>query len=150
MANQPSEYYKNLVDSFINDVEKKFPKFNQVEQVQNLDPAKWANGEQGFVLKEQKELTQEDVRHAIIYAKKEIIEIRNSMRKLMKELRELPTYQFIKPQVDKLISSIDDLEALLLNRFDEKQIKSQAPAEWESLQRLRTFFIQQLLERYKK
>jgi len=102
-----------------------------------------------MVLKEQKEITDEDVRTAMVYSKKELVEIRTNIQKMLRQVSDLPTYQYVKPQVDNLISAVDDLEALLLNRFNEKQIKAKSPDEWQALQHLREFFIRQLLERYK-
>jgi len=148
MTNQRPEEYKKMISSFITDMEKKFPALNP--EVPSIDEQKWESGQQHFKLKEQAPLTEADVRQAIVYAKKEIVETRNSMKKFMQELSSLPTYQFIKPQVDNLISSVDDLEALLLNRFNEKQVRERSKQEWEALQKLRTFFIARLLEKYRK
>ena len=135
---------KELIESYLNDMEQKYPEIASKAKALPSDKPRKA------VLKEQKPLTQTDIRTAMIYSKKELLQMRTSLKQFMKELSQLPTYQYIKPQVDNLISSVDDLEALLLNRFNEKQMKEQSPVEWEATQRLRQFFIRQLLEKYRK
>lgn len=117
--------------------------------MENLKPQSEQIIRRRLELKEQQVLTETDVRTAMVYSKKELVEIRTSIQKMLRQVSDLPTYQYVKPQVDNLISAVDDLEALLLNRFNEKQIKSKSPEEWSALQHLREFFIRQLLEHYK-
>jgi hypothetical protein len=153
MENKHSESLKNLIGVCLKDMQKKYPHIQEntiLKNLDNLDPEKWQEGKQKIQLKEQKPLKEVEVKQAMVYAKKELVQIRQAVQTLLKELRDLPTYQYIKPQIDSLISSTDDLESLILNRFNEKQMKERSPKEWETLQKIRTFLIQQLLETYKK
>jgi hypothetical protein len=151
MEKKPNESLKNLLHSYLKDMENKFPNLQNNTIIQNLDSidAENINGIK-IKLKQSKPLEETEIRQAMVYAKKELIQIRQAVQALMKELRDLPTYQYIKPQVDSLISSTDDLEALILNRFNEKQMKERSPKDWERMQAIRTFLIQQLLKTYKK
>ena len=151
MENKPSETIRELLSSYLKEMGEKFPQVKDstiVKNLDNLNPDDWKNKK--IQLKQQSPLQETEIKQAMVYAKKELIQIRQATQDFLKELRNLPTYQYIKPQADKLISATDDLESLLLNRFNEKQIKEHSPKEWESLQKIRLFLIRQLLETYKK
>lgn len=152
MDNKPNESLKNLLSSYLKDMEGKFPSIKDttlMKHIDSLDPEKWKENKR-IQLKASKPLDQMEIKQAMVYAKKELIQIRQAVQSLLKELRDLPTYQYIKPQVDNLISSTDDLESLILNRFNERQMKERSPKDWEHLQRIRMFLIEQLLKTYKK
>ena len=146
MKEQPKNNFRELIQNYLNDLNKQYPDStvnpsdSLTDNVQSMKPK----------LKEQKEPSQEEIAQAMIYAKKELVQTRQAIQTLMKELSSLPTYQYIKPQVDNLISTTDDLEALLLNRFNQKQVEGRSPADWKAIQRIRMFLVTQLLLKYKK
>jgi hypothetical protein len=147
MTENANESLKDLLSSYLSDMKKKYPQIEEntiIKHIDSLDPAK------KIVLKQSKPLQENEIKQAMVYAKKELVQIRGAIQGMLKELRSLPTYQFIKPQMDNLISATDDLESLLLNRFNEKQMMERSPQDWERLQKIRTFLIEQLLKTYKK
>lgn len=147
----PNGSLKDIVNSYLESMGFKPENSTIMKYMDSLDPEATAEKEGRKVkLKQQEPLKEVEVRQAMVYAKKELVQIRQAIQSLMKELKDLPTYQYVKPQVDNLISSTDDLESLILNRFNEKQMKERSPKEWERLQQIRTFLIQQLLKTYKK
>lgn len=151
MEKKPNESLKELLSAYLKDMDKKIPNIQDNTIMKHIDALNPDNiGAKKIKLKQSKPLEEMEIRQAMVYAKKELVQIRQATQTLLKELRALPTYQYIKPQVDNLISSTDDLEALILNRFNEQQVKERSPKEWETMQGIRTFLIEQLLKAYKK
>lgn len=137
MSKQNPEFIRQMIQSYFENLNR---------GLKQQAPVKPTVGK--AKLRPQTAVTEDDIKRALVYGKKEIVEIRDNIRTLMRNLSELPTYQYIKPQVDELIKCTNDLEQLMLNRFDERRIAKTSPEEWEALQHIRQHLLQQLLYYY--